>query len=339
MKSIRQNLQTPALPDFRNPGVQLRLLLAVNLLALVGAFVREDDAVRAMVAFQTWAAWGEPALLLTGLGLGAATPWLQRLPAAQGYLLAMGSMVLWGVLAAAWAREATLLPETVSLLRVAFLAVLVAVVVLGYFHLRAQALPGALAEARVQALAARIRPHFLFNSLNAALGLVRQSPRQAETVLESLADLFRALLADPRALVPLAEEVDRVKQYLEIERLRLGEDRLAVNWQVDVPEGIIVPVLLLQPLVENAVYHGIEPRAEGGEIDLSLKARDGRLLITLSNPVPEAGSRKHREGNHMALANIRERLLLHYDLSARLDSGERDGSYEVRIDLPAKGER
>jgi len=213
---------------------------------------------------------------------------------------------------------------------------------LSYLALRVSALSPALIEARLQSLTARIRPHFLFNSLTAVISLIRLDPRRAETALEELAELFRALLRDPRQLVPIGDELALCRQYLDLEKLRLGE-RLQVEWSIgDPPADILVPPLLLQPLLENAVYHGIEPAANGGTIRVGLLLRGNELHIDLANPsVPHA---EHARGNHMALDNIRERLALYYDLEARLDTGEvrpahGTREYRVHIVLPGGGSR
>jgi two-component system sensor histidine kinase AlgZ len=189
-----------------------------------------------------------------------------------------------------------------------------------------------VAQARIQALQARIRPHFLFNSINAVLSLIRSDPKRAERALEDLADLFRVLMGDHRALTPLAKEIEIARQYLAIEELRLG-DRLRVAWRVDaMPAGALVPALLLQPLVENAVYHGIEPLESGGEIAIEVAAKGGEIEIRLTNPFRAAAD--HHAGNRMALANIRERLQLHFDAEASMQSRVEDGIYEVTIRIP-----
>jgi two-component system sensor histidine kinase AlgZ len=191
---------------------------------------------------------------------------------------------------------------------------------LTYFALRARAFSPALAEARLQALTARIRPHFLFNSLNAVLSLIRSEPRRAETALEELADLFRALMRDHRDLLPLADEIALCRQYLDLEKLRLGE-RLNVEWEIaEVPTDLPVPPLMLQPLLENAVYYGIEPSGEAGTIRIRFSRTKSELLIELVNPC--LANDKSRSGNRMALANIRERLALYYDLEASLEAAE-----------------
>ncbi len=161
-----------------------------------------------------------------------------------------------------------------------------------YLRLRALSFSPSLAEARLQALQARIRPHFLFNSLNTVLGLMRGDPRRAEHTLENLSDLFRVFMRDTRELVPIDEEVVTCQQYLAIEQLRLG-DRLQVVWRLDdMPGDALLPSLLLQPLIENAVHHGIEPRSEPGEISVEIM-RSGRACPG-RDPEP-GGGRPTRE--------------------------------------------
>jgi two-component system sensor histidine kinase AlgZ len=211
-------------------------------------------------------------------------------------------------------------------------AALAAIILMAWFDLAARARAPAVAEARLMALTARIRPHFLFNSLNAVLGVIRADPRRAEQALEELAELFRVLMQDNRELVPLSAEIALARQYLDLERLRLGE-RLQARWEIDTcPPDALVPPLMLQPLLENAVYHGIEPLGEPGEIEISLARRQERLLIEIGNPVADIGS--HQGGNRMALDNIRERLLLFFDLEATLETEQAGNRYRVRIVLP-----
>jgi two-component system sensor histidine kinase AlgZ len=203
---------------------------------------------------------------------------------------------------------------------------------LAYLHLRARALSPALAEARLQALQARIRPHFLFNSLNAVLSLIRSDPRRAETALEDMADLFRVLMRDNRELQPLSMEVELCREYLGLEELRLG-DRLQVEWHIEkMPADALVPPLMLQPLLENAVYHGIEPSSEPGVIDINIFDRRGEVHAVLRNPYRREGN--HHAGNKMALANIRERLALHFDAEASLETKVVGDTFLVHITLP-----
>jgi len=207
------------------------------------------------------------------------------------------------------------------------------VLMLAYFHLRARALSPAIAEARLQALQARIRPHFLFNSINAVLSLVRKEPARAETALQDMADLFRVLMRDNRDLTPLADEVELCRQYLELEQLRLGE-RLTVDWNLkSMPGDALVPPLVLQPLLENAVYHGIEPSSEPGVVSVNVFLTRGVVHAILRNPYRKEGGR-HHSGNKMALGNVRERLALHFDAEASLESRVTKDGYEVHIRLP-----
>ena len=203
---------------------------------------------------------------------------------------------------------------------------------LGYFNLRSRALSPALAEARLQALQARIRPHFLFNSINAVLSLIRSEPKRAESALEDLAELFRTLMQDNRRLTTLAQELELCRQYLNLEQLRLGS-RLQIEWDIaGMPHDAVAPQLLLQPLLENAIYHGIEPGVEPGRVRISIARDKNAVRLLLSNPYhPE---HQHRAGNRMALANIRERLALHFDVEASLDTQVVGDRYEIRMVLP-----
>lgn len=345
MASINHNPVGHPLPDFSNFGVMLRILLGVNLLALTAALVQSHGVDDCLQRYIEMAAWVQPLLLfnLTLLALSGGA--LRMLPPAWGQagilLLAAVSAALlfdfWrfmGLDEGGW-------PRTV---RAALLGALAAGAMLFYFGLRARIFSPAVTEARLQALTARIRPHFLFNSLNAVLSLIRAEPRRAETALEELADLFRALMRDHRDLLPLADEIALCRQYLDLEKLRLG-DRLVVEWDIaDVPADVLVPPLMLQPLLENAVYHGIEPSGGPGTLRIGFARRGNELHIELSNPCREAsrgGAEGTTRGSHMALANIRERLTLYYDLEARLETCEEtldDGSreYRVHIVLPCR---
>lgn len=319
------------IPDFRNQGIWLRLLLAANGLMLVVALIGNRSLTRLPGEIAELAALVEPVLLLVLALLFVLAPRLQRQPAWRATLL----IVLIAMLAMAGmeALFAGLLGGTTGW-RAPLATGLSAALLLYWFGLRARAQAPALAEARLAALTARIRPHFFFNSLNAVLGVMRDDPRRAEMALEELGELFRALMRDNRELVPLSEEIALARKYLDIEKLRLGE-RLQVRWEVDdCPPDMLALPLLLQPLLENAVYHGIEPALEVGEIRVHISAgRDG-VRIEIDNPM--LATKEHRAGNHMALENLRERLMLFYDLEARLDCGEKDGRYCVCVDLPMR---
>ena len=333
MASIRHFPATHPLPDWRNFGVMLRVLLGVNLLALAVAFIQSPGLADWMARYVEMAALVEPLLLLALGALAALRDPLRRLPLRLGQLVVV---VVAGGLAYAqnlfW--QSLGFGDSGNALRPVVLAMAATVVLLGYFELRARAFSPAQAEARLAALNARIRPHFLFNTLNAVLSLIRARPQQAEAALESLSDLFRAAMRDPGEMISLADEIALGKQYFELERLRLGE-RLAVDWEIGaVSMNLPIPPLMLQPLLENAVYHGIEPSPEGGTVSVSITRRGDELRIAIANP--NAGQSQHAAGNHIAVANIRERLALYYDLEARLEIEAGEQFYEVRIILPCR---
>ncbi|GAA4017084.1 hypothetical protein GCM10022212_10620 [Actimicrobium antarcticum] len=228
-------------------------------------------------------------------------------------------------------------PET-SIVNGMLAAGVFGIVIQHYFEVRTRAYSPALGEARLQALQARIRPHFLFNSLNAVLALIRREPRRAETALEDLAELFRVLMRDGRDLTSLDDEIRLCKQYLSIEKIRLGE-RLQVQWDTsaihdEVLHNAQIPSLLLQPLLENAVHYGVEPIVEPALIRISLRRVRDTIHILISNPWH--GDPTVARGNHMALDNIRGRLSLLYDLDARLTTSMVNGSFEVRLLIPYK---
>ena len=223
-------------------------------------------------------------------------------------------------------------PEAGGIFRYWVFSLTVTGVLLAYFNLRSRALSPAFTEARLQALQSRIRPHFLFNCINAVLSLIRADPKRAEHALEDMADLFRVLMADNRQLSPLQREIELCQQYLQLEQLRLGE-RLKVEWHIDnLPSDALIPPLVLQPLLENAVYHGIEPIADTGIININIYKSRNEVHIVLRNPYQTEG--KHHSGNKMALNNIHERLALHFDAESSLESKVSDSVYQVHIIIP-----
>lgn len=332
--SIKQN--TPpipiGLPDFRNLGVSLRILLLANALGVIAAVLRSPVWGATWLELLQISAALQPVLLASLLVLYALNQQLHALPyrIAQACILAVVLLLTAGVQCIASLLLGQDLIETGT--RAWFFAVVICGVLLVYFDLRGRALSPAITEARLQALQARIRPHFLFNSINAVLSLIRSDSRRAETALEDLADLFRVLMADNRQLVPLADEVALCQRYLELEKLRLGE-RLQLVWQIDdMPGDALIPPLVLQPLIENAVYHGIEPVQAGGTIDIQLALRGKEVHLVLTNPYHQDSD--HHAGNKMALANIRERLALHFDAEAQLVTQCDQQQYRVHIVIP-----
>ena len=271
-------------------------------------------------------------LLLSLVSLYALSKWLARLRYALGVALVLLLTAGWTALVLSLGMVLGSVPTTFGMARAWILCALLTAFIIAYFFWRRLAYSPALADARLQALQARIRPHFLFNSINAVLSLIRSDPKRAEEALEDLAELFRALMQDNRRLSTLADELALCRQYLSLEQLRLGE-RLRVDWDIaTMPEDAMVPQLLLQPLVENAIFHGIEPGMEPGTVRIHIARDKNQVRLLLVNPYhPDY---QHRAGNRMALANIRERLALHFDVEASMQTEVVGDKFEIRIVLP-----
>jgi two-component system sensor histidine kinase AlgZ len=326
------NRRRDTLPNFARLGVGLRAALITEAaLVFVAASARADWSAFSFY-FLDLSALAQPVLLLCLLVLGVVSTRLVAWPYRYGVLAVVVLIVLIALALAVAANAGLDTAAHWSLWRVGSFAALVAAFTLAYFRLRDRALSPALAEARLQALQARIRPHFLFNSLNAVLSLVRSEPRQAERALEDLSELFRAAMGEARRLVPLADEIALTKRYLALEQLRLGE-RLRVVWHIDkMPADALVPPLLIQPLVENAVYHGVEPAVGAGEIQMNLYRSQDKVHIVIKNPQTPGGD--EHVGNRIALDNIRERLMLFFDLDASIKCEPLGAVYQVHVVLP-----
>ena len=332
--SIRQNTRQHGLPNF---GTLLRILIICNSLALLQAIIMSDswlDVAQQMLQINTLLT---PVLLSSMLLLWLIQPWLNRISYRYGTLAVMMLVVTVSVSIYHFGGELYRPPERIDsyfdLVRCGLLSAVVCGVLLFYFRLRSKMLSRALSDARLQVLRARIRPHFLFNTINAVLGIVRTKPKQAEAALEDMADLFRMAMSDEQDLVPLGKEIRLSKQYLALEQLRMG-DRLRVDWQIqDVPDEVLIPPLLLQPLLENAVYHGIEPLTEGGSISVTLNRVADRLHLKVENPCPECADLSHK-GNRVALRNIRERLDLLFDVEASYQVESGKDYYRVEVVFP-----
>lgn len=321
-----------SLPDFRNLGVILRCLFLVEGLAFLTLLANQPGLLEAMETFAEAGPLREPVLLAVMAIMSLASPYLARMPYRRGVILVLAMAFATGVAGHLMYGALLTVGLEGSALRTGLLAVLSAGAVLAYFNWRHRALSPALAEARLMALQARIRPHFLFNSLNTVLGLIRSEPKRAEAVLENLAELYRALLSEVGTLVSLGKEVELARAYAEIEKMRLGE-RLQVNWQCqDAALDALVPPLLLQPLLENAVYHGVEPSESGGKVDVTIFLKGDQVNMVVRNPCESAEQRQH--GNRMALTNIRERLALHFDAEAEMSTFKAGGEFVVQIRVP-----
>jgi len=331
MASIRQNAYPDRLPDWRNLGVIARVLVAVNAMLAASALAAGRDFAEALERFMQGALVVEPLMLACIVSLCLLSGLLARLP----YWIGCAA-VLSLVLVLAGGAHALVMSSPLTTGAHAWHSLLLAAAataaLLAYFRLLAKAHSPALSEARLQALQARIRPHFLFNSLNAVLAFIRSDPKRAERALEDLAELFRSLMSEARQFVRLEEEITLLERYADLEQLRLGE-RLRISWELDAaPSDALVPPLLLQPLLENAVYHGVEPTMQTADVLVRIERLGDRVHAHIENPYVEAA--QQRAGNRMALDNIRERLMLFFDAEARVETRVHAGRYSVDIELP-----
>ena len=329
---IKQTAPNFALPEWRNLGTILRILLSVNARSGDYCVCPGPCISRVCRRMDLPAGFIEPHLLLQLALLWLLAGWLDRMTywTAAAVVLALGIAVR---VAVQMAIGAVLRQGTPAVLRPRRVHADRHGAPPGLLPPAARALSPAITESRLQALQARIRPHFLFNSINSVLSLVRTDPRRAEEALHDMADLFRVTMRDNRDLAPLVDEVELCRQYLELEKLRLGE-RLVVDWNVkSMPLDALAPPLMLQPLVENAVYHGIEPSSSPGTLSINIFLSRAEIHAILRNPYRARGPR-HQTGNRMALDNIRERLALHFDAEASLESRVLPDAYEVHIRLP-----
>jgi len=345
-----RNGDTSYLPDFCNARMAFGVVLIAELVALLLALARPD----ASLGF--WTELARISLLLLWIALGTAAAlcgarsWLHRLPLAQGSILALALMVLipiavteaaywigWLFMQRTGAASSALFPDRHAdlLLRTAGISAIVGGLVLRYFYVASQWRRNVQSQARsrIDALQARIRPHFLFNSMNTIASLTRTQPALAEEAVEDLADLFRATLSEESHQITLKQELEVARIYQRIEALRLGE-RLQVRWDIGMlPPRALVPSLLIQPLLENAIYHGIEALPQGGVIRITGHMEGSTIGLSVSNPMAHAGARA-RDGNRMALENIRQRLELAYEGQARMEVLQEAETFTVSLRFP-----
>lgn len=322
--------ETALVFDACQMGVVLRAVLFVEL--FVGVAV--------MFASGSFVDWVTRVSLVTGGALPATLAWLLTACVSKRLLGRVAPMVQYvtavvlgagaglygcGVLSVAGLLDPA--PWVAS----AFSGALLSSMLVAGLVMRAKGRTPADTAARLIELQSRIRPHFLFNTLNSAIALVRAEPAKAEMLLEDLSDLFRHALMESSDSVTLAEEITLAERYLAIEKVRFGE-RLQVQWSLD-PEASLakLPPLLLQPLVENAVCHGVEPSPTGAEVKISTQRRGSVVVIKVTNTVPAGQGAR---GNGLALRNVRERLGLLHDVQGQFRSGLKNGVYQVRVEVP-----
>lgn len=334
------------LPDFCNVRMVFVVVLIAELLAIVLTLVEDtfliDGAANLALKslFIQWVAlFSVAALCFTRSYLSLLSDFRA---ATVSYLLVLVVSLL--VTETAWwfgnntPALGVLIPGTHAefLLRTMGVSAIVNALALRYFFVQHQLRKNieSEAEARIQALQARIRPHFLFNCMNIIASLTRTQPRLAEEAIEDLSDLFRGSLADAKQFSTLEEELSLCRRYLRIEAHRLGK-RLQVNWDIDeLPMHARLPALTLQPLLENAIYHGIEPSNHGGIINISGKTAGNKIILWIDNPLPPSGYTAHHDGNQLALENTRQRMSAYYEGEGKLEIQSINDRYRVELTLP-----
>jgi two-component system sensor histidine kinase AlgZ len=329
-------------PELCQPEALLSMVLLAELLVLVlvlsEPMLPGFDWVRLALTslFVQWI------VLLSAAVLCRLRPLMARMAAATAGALCCAIVVALSLLCTAVADYYELggpLPRTgeVNLyLRHGLISLIMSALLLRYFYLQSQWRKQEQAElrARIESLQARIRPHFLFNSLNSIASLVVIDPYKAEQAVLDLSDLFRASLAKPGSLVPWREELELAQRYLSIERYRLGE-RLQLQWEiVDVPDDLPIPQLTLQPLLENALIYGIQPRIEGGLVQVEASYHEGVFQLCVSNPYEQLGEQPPSRGTHQGLTNIDARLVALFGPRASLSVERHDGRHFTRLRYP-----
>ena len=316
--------------DACHVGVVLRVVLFVQAVAGVGVMFGTADPLDWLLRFSLLTAGVLPATLAW---LIAVCAFKRRLGYLRIHLQWLAGLVMGAVAGIYGCSLLALmgLAQPASWWSSAAAGVLLSAMVLAGLFWRTKARTPAATAARLAELQSRIRPHFLFNTLNSAIALVRAEPAKAEAVLEDLSELFRSALADPAESVTLGQEIALARRYLEIEKIRFG-DRLRVQWQLDLStDAARLPPLLLQPLVENAVRHGVEPSPGGAEISISTRRRGSRVVVKVTNSAPGGYG---PPGNGLALINVRERLLLLHDVQAQFQAKSKAGLFQVRLEIP-----
>ena len=316
--------------DACHVGVVLRAVLAVQAVVSVAAMFETNH----------WSDWLTRTAVLTGGTLPATLAWLVvacGLKRPMSRLAGLGQLlfgIALGLLCGIYGCFLLTLFGAIGSppwLASALAGALAAATMVSALRWRAKAKTPASTAARLVDLQSRIRPHFLFNTLNSAIALVRAEPAKAEALLEDLSDLFRHALEDHADASTLADEIALAGRYLAIEHVRFA-DRLRVTWALDASAGLAkLPPLLLQPLVENAVRHGVEPSDSGADVRVSTQRRGSMVVIKVTNTVPAGAG---APGHGVALANVRERLKLLHDVQGQFRSGLKDGVFQVRIEVP-----
>lgn len=312
-------------------GVILRAVLFVEAVMAVGAMFGASSVPDWLLRLAVLSAAVLPATIAWLVIACALKTVLEAVPPPVQHVFGVLLGSLAGLFGCGLVNAITFMPRP-PWIASAFSGGLIAAALVAGLVLRARGRTPADTAARLSQLQARIRPHFLFNTLNSAIALVRDDPARAEAVLQDLSDLFRQALKEPGQAVTLGDEIELAKRYLEIEQVRFAE-RLLVEWDLDpAARSARVPPLVLQPLVENAVKHGVEPSMAGAQVKVSTQRRGSTVVVKVTNTVP-AG--QGAPGHGVAQANVRERLALLHDVECRFQAALKDGVYQVRMEVPA----
>jgi two-component system sensor histidine kinase AlgZ len=329
-------------PDLCAPWSVLILFLLAELLVVVFVLLGSELPQFNWVSLAVVSLFVQWVVLLTAAILCASRDLLARQSVWLGVLASFLIILLVTLFSSLVARE--VFPDAARgelpngwIFRNLLVALLIGGMVLRYFYLQQELRVREQAEltARLNYLRARIRPHFLFNTMNSIASLISSRPAEAEQAVEDLSELFRASLVEGEQESTLADELHLCRLYLRIEQLRLG-DRLDVHWQVD--EQLLrssMPALVLQPLVENAVHHGVSRLPEGGTVEISVARLDGKLQVQVLNPVPP-GEEPSAEGHQMAQENIQQRLLALFGEQSHFAAGISGGRYRVLFSYPLR---
>ncbi|MFP5349357.1 MAG: sensor histidine kinase [Gammaproteobacteria bacterium] len=337
------------LPNFCRANVIVSVALIAEMLAFVVTLVTRRisltlfEDLLLISLFVQWIALTSVAALCAVRARLNRLPKLQALALAYALLLVITVLVSEAAIWLLWAsgRIATFTPEWRGYFHIQNLCVSIIVnalalrYLLGQHELKQRTLSEA--RAKLQALQSRIRPHFVFNSLNIIASLTRTAPTRAESAIEDMADLFRMMLSEDENLVPVKKEIDVAKKYLAIEVLRL-DNRLRVEWDIGTfPRRAVMPVLTLQPLLENAIRDGIEALPAGGTIGVRLWEDNDKIHIRVTNPYPSTKVKSTSAAHEHSLANMRSRLHSHYGEAATLVAHGDNGQFTVTVTLPTRG--
>jgi two-component system sensor histidine kinase AlgZ len=351
-QAVSDPLDSGFLPNFCNGWTIFNVAVIAEMLAIVIALVSPQMPISQTMLgnlilislFIQWIALSNAAALCVMRKQLNRLSNLRAIAMSYGLMLCVTWLVGEAALWVLWLAQVTSSPNpewnAYFHLQNLSVAAIVDALALRYFFARHQLKQRTLSEAqaKIQALRTRIRPHFLFNTMNIIASLTRSSPAQAETAIENMADLFRTMLSDEENLVPVKNEVAIAQKYLDIESLRL-DNRLNVDWDIGkFPRKAVMPVLTLQPLLESAIQHGIEPLTEGGRIRVKLWEEDDKININVSAPAPRTKARAQLRDTDTALENVRQRLESYYGKFAKLETNEEQGQMTVSLSLPTRGE-